>query len=349
MRRGWLARTGDEFVLADERRPAASAAHGARPGRCGRRAARRATSRPPCTSCADGRRCAKWDDRAGEDPLDPVGRRLRPRRQLRRRLPPAAHRRRGAAGLHRELLQPHRLRRVARSAHQPGRRRATSSRASRSAASFPRSTSCSPGYQGGEGIADVILDAVARVKAANPHAVYACDPVMGNAKSGCFVAPAIPVLLRERVVPGGRHHHAEPVRARLPHRHRAGHARLRRSTSADLARAMGPRTVLVTSVERPDRRGGTIEMLAVNDSGAWIVQTPLHPDEGERLGRRDGGAVHGALPRDRRCRRRPRAHDVERVRPAERTHESGERELQLVESQESYAHPRMQFAPRRVR
>src|SRR5699024_9445346 len=47
------------------------------------------------------------------------------------------------------------------------------------------------GYQGGEGIADVILDAVARVKAANPAALYACDPVMGNAKSGCFVAPAI--------------------------------------------------------------------------------------------------------------------------------------------------------------
>ena len=57
------------------------------------------------------------------------------------------------------------------------------------------------GYQGGEGIGDVIIDAVARVKAANPDAVYACDPVMGNAKSGCFVAPAIPVLLRERVVP----------------------------------------------------------------------------------------------------------------------------------------------------
>ncbi|WP_238177000.1 bifunctional hydroxymethylpyrimidine kinase/phosphomethylpyrimidine kinase [Kribbella sp. VKM Ac-2566] len=40
-----------------------------------------------------------------------------------------------------------------------------------------------------------------RVKAANPAAVYSCDPVMGNAKSGCFVAPAIPVLLRDRVVP----------------------------------------------------------------------------------------------------------------------------------------------------
>ena len=47
----------------------------------------------------------------------------------------------------------------------------------------------------------MILDAVARVKAANPAATYTCDPVMGNARSGCFVHPAIPVLMRERIVP----------------------------------------------------------------------------------------------------------------------------------------------------
>ena len=57
------------------------------------------------------------------------------------------------------------------------------------------------GYQGGDDIAGVIVDAVARVKELNPQAVYACDPVMGNAKSGCFVADTIPPLLRDRVVP----------------------------------------------------------------------------------------------------------------------------------------------------
>ena len=66
---------------------------------------------------------------------------------------------------------------------------------------FPAVDAVLSGYQGGEDIGDVILDAVARVKAANPDAIYACDPVMGNARSGCFVHPAIPVLLRERVVP----------------------------------------------------------------------------------------------------------------------------------------------------
>ena len=132
------------------------------------------------------------------------------------------------------------------------------------------------GYQGGEGIGDVIIDAVARVKAANPNAVYACDPVMGNAKSGCFVAPAIPVLLREKVVPV-----ADII---TPNQFELGFLTetepdTLESTlaSVDLARAMGPRTILVTSVERPDREEGTIEMLAVDDAGAWIVQTPHLP------------------------------------------------------------------------
>ena len=129
------------------------------------------------------------------------------------------------------------------------------------------------GYQGSEGIGDVILDAVARVKAANPSAIYSCDPVMGNAKSGCFVAPAIPILLRERVVP-----QADII---TPNQFELGFltgtepADLESTlASADLARDMGPRTILVTSVERPDRPEATIEMLVVNDDGAWIVQTP---------------------------------------------------------------------------
>src|SRR5690606_25511664 len=107
-------------------------------------------------------------------------------------------------------------------------------------------------------------------------AVYSCDPVMGNAKSGCFVAPAIPDLLRDRVVPV-----ADII---TPNQFELGYLTgtepdTLESTleSVDLARKMGPATVLVTSVERPDREDGTIEMLAVDDHGAWIVQTPFLP------------------------------------------------------------------------
>lgn len=204
------------------------------------------------------------------------------------------------------------------------------------------------GYQGSDGIGDVIIEAVGKVKAANPSAVYACDPVMGNAKSGCFVAPAIPVLLRERVVPV-----ADII---TPNQFELGFLTgtepdSLESTlaSVDAARAMGPSTVLVTSVERPDREPDTIEMLAVDDAGAWIVQTPLLPMKANGSGDvtaalftahyRSTGSAADALART-----------VSSVFDLlENTHRSGERELQLVESQETYANPRMQFDVTQVR
>jgi pyridoxine kinase len=204
------------------------------------------------------------------------------------------------------------------------------------------------GYQGSEGIADVILDAVARIKMANPAAIYACDPVMGNATSGCFVAPAIPVLLRERVVPA-----ADII---TPNQFELGYLTgtepdTLESTlnSVDLARAMGPRTVLVTSVERPDREEGTLEMLAVDDDGAWIVSTPQLP-----MTANGSGDVTAALFTAHYRRSGDAADALARAASSvfdllQNTLDSGKRELQLVESQEAYAHPRMQFAVRQVR
>lgn len=213
---------------------------------------------------------------------------------------------------------------------------------------FPQIDAVLSGYQGSEGIGDVILDAAARVKAANPAAVYACDPVMGNAKSGCFVAPAIPVLLRERVVPAADI--ITPNQFELGFLTGTEPADLESTlVSVDLARDMGPRTVLVTSVERPDAPEGTIEMLAVTDDGAWIVQTPRIPMKANGSGDvtaalftahyRASGDAALALARTVSS-----VYDL-----LQNTYDSGERELQLVESQEAYAHPRMQFEVERVR
>ncbi|WP_243225602.1 pyridoxal kinase PdxY [Microbacterium sp. CIAB417] len=204
------------------------------------------------------------------------------------------------------------------------------------------------GYQGSEGIGDVIIDAVKRVKAANPDAVYACDPVMGNAKSGCFVAPAIPELLREKVVPVADI--ITPNQFELGFLTGTEPSTLEETLeSADAARAMGPRTVLVTSVERPDREDGTIEMLAVDDQGAWIVQTPYLPMKANGSGDVTAalftahyvgtGSAQTALERTASS-----VYDLLKL-----TLESGERELQLIEAQEFYAHPRLQFSARQVR
>ncbi|WP_336645556.1 pyridoxal kinase PdxY [Microbacterium sp. USHLN186] len=204
------------------------------------------------------------------------------------------------------------------------------------------------GYQGGEGIGDVIIDAVARVKAVNPDAVYACDPVMGNAKSGCFVAPAIPDLLRDRVVPV-----ADII---TPNQFELGYLTGTEPgdldstlASVDAAMAMGPSTVLVTSVERPDREEGTIEMLAADGSGAWLVSTPHLPMKAN-----GSGDVTAALFTAHYVATGDASLALERTVSSvfallKNTLDSGDRELRLVESQEAFAHPAMEFTARQVR
>lgn len=214
---------------------------------------------------------------------------------------------------------------------------------------FPEIDVVLSGYQGGEGIADVIIDTVARVKKANPHAVYACDPVMGNAKSGCFVAPAIPELLRQRVVP--------VADILTPNQFELGFLTGTEpgsveSTleSADALRARGPRTILVTSVERPDREPDTIEMMVVDDNGAWIVQTPLIPMKANGSGDVTAALFTAHYRRSDRDAADALARTASSVFDLlTNTYESGSRELRLIESQEAYAHPRLQFSVRQVR
>jgi pyridoxine kinase len=172
---------------------------------------------------------------------------------------------------------------------------------------------------------------------------------MGNAKSGCFVAPAIPELLRERVVPVADI--LTPNQFELGFLTGTEPGSIESTLeSADMLRARGPRTILVTSVERPDREADTIEMMVVADEGAWIVQTPLIPMKANGSGdvtaalftahyRRSGGDAADALART--------ASSVFDL--LTNTYESGSRELRLIESQEAYAHPRLQFAVRQVR
>lgn len=201
------------------------------------------------------------------------------------------------------------------------------------------------GYQGGAGIASVILDAVEQVKAANPAATYTCDPVMGNATSGCFVDPAIPPIIRELVVP--RADIITPNQFELGFLTDTSPVSLASTLeSADLALAMGPSTVLVTSVLFTE---GSIGMLAVDGDGAWLVETPRLPMKANGSGDitaalftahlHETGSAASALART--------ASSVFAVLKA--TLESGERELRLIAAQDAIAHPECEFEVRQVR
>ncbi len=132
------------------------------------------------------------------------------------------------------------------------------------------------GYVGDASLGRVVLDAVARVKAANPRAIYCCDPVMGDADRGFFVRPGIPGFMREEAVAAADV--ITPNQFELEFL--AGHAVSSLDdalAAADGARALGPGLVLVTSLLRREAPPGTIEMLVASAEGAWLVGTPLLP------------------------------------------------------------------------
>lgn len=208
------------------------------------------------------------------------------------------------------------------------------------------------GYQGDPAVGAVILDAVAKVKAANPDAVYCCDPVMGDVGRGMFVRPGIPEFMRDEVVP-----QADLI---TPNHFELDFLAGTETTNeaevlaaVDAVRDRGPRQVLVTSVryDDPGWEGDEqlLEMIAVSDEGAWSVTTPLLP-----IAPNGGGDITAALYLAHVLDTGSPAVALERTAASvfavlEATLAAGTRELQIVAAQDAIADPSARFAARRLR
>ena len=136
---------------------------------------------------------------------------------------------------------------------------------------FGRCRAVLSGYLGAPATARVVLDAVARVKAANPDAVYCCDPVIGDSAEGVYVDGDLATAFARDLVPA-----ADLV---VPNAFELGYLTGRPAgtveealAAADAVLAGGPGVVVVTSL--PGRGAGSVANLAVTNSGAWAVETP---------------------------------------------------------------------------
>jgi pyridoxine kinase len=132
------------------------------------------------------------------------------------------------------------------------------------------------GYMGGADVGAAILDVVATVKRANPSARYACDPVIGDAGRGIFVARGIPEFMKERAVPA-----ADII---TPNQFELDYlAGCESRTLADVLAAvmivhdLGPRAILVTSLHTAETPAETIDLLASDETGCFRLRTPKLP------------------------------------------------------------------------
>jgi len=132
------------------------------------------------------------------------------------------------------------------------------------------------GYQGREDIGAMILDAVALVKQRNRAAIYCCDPVLGDEDRGSYVRPGIAEFMRQHVVPAAQI--ITPNQFELTALTGLPVVTMEDVLqAADAARSLGPEVVLITSVGRRDGPPDTMDMVAVDSDGAWLVSTPRLP------------------------------------------------------------------------
>jgi pyridoxine kinase len=213
---------------------------------------------------------------------------------------------------------------------------------------LPRCDALLTGYVGDAALGDVVLDTARKVRAANPKAVWCCDPVLGDVDTGIYVKPGIDVFFRERAIPAAdlitpNHFELE---------HLSGRRIATMAEALDAARSLlkGPRLALITSLRRADALADRIEMVAVNAEAAWRITTPLIGFDimpngtGDMVAALftahwlDNGDVPDALGRA--------ASSVYAV--LEATRAVGERELQVVAAQDRLVSPPKRFTAEKL-
>jgi pyridoxine kinase len=204
------------------------------------------------------------------------------------------------------------------------------------------------GYVGDAALADVVLDTARRVRAANPKAIWCCDPVLGDIDTGIYVKPGIDAFFRDRAIPAADL--ITPNHFELEHLTGRKVACMADALAAARSLLNGPRLALITSLRRSDGLHDQIEMVAVTRDVAWRITTPLIGFEIAPNGTGDtvaalftahwlaSGNVPEALGKA--------ASSIFAV--LETTSAMGERELQLVAAQDRLVAPPRRFTAEKL-
>ncbi|WP_028312373.1 pyridoxal kinase PdxY [Derxia gummosa] len=202
------------------------------------------------------------------------------------------------------------------------------------------------GYLGDAAIGEVILDAVREIREARGAVaddfMYCCDPVIGDVGRGVFVREGITEFQRDRAVPM-----ADVITPnQFEFEQIVGRPLDSTSDAAALARSLGPRVVVITSLRTPDVPAGALRTLCVAGPHAWKIDTPYIDIDPLPNGMGDvfsavflGMLLHGA--------RYPKAlsHAVRVLYALVSKTPPGSRDLPLVAEQNEIVWPSEDFEP----
>lgn len=199
------------------------------------------------------------------------------------------------------------------------------------------------GYMGSADIGHAILSAVARVKSANPKALYCCDPVIGDVGRGIFVRPGIPEFMRDRAM--AMADIVTPNQFELEYLTGQGTKSLAEARSAIATlRAKGPRVVLVTSLLTNETPADSLDLVAADEDGIWRVRTPRLDVSVNGAGDAIAALFLVHFLRSRSAAQALGAAASSIYGLLKRTSEAGSRELVLVAGQDEFVNPARVFA-----
>ncbi|AKJ42235.1 pyridoxal kinase PdxY [Pragia fontium] len=201
------------------------------------------------------------------------------------------------------------------------------------------------GYIGSPEQGKSILEVVAEVKAANPKALYFCDPVMGHPEKGCIVAPGVSEFFCNEALPVSDMMAPNLLELEIL----SGKTITTVDEVVSAARELckkGPKVILVKHLSRAGYRADCFEMALVTPDEAWHINRPL-VDFGPRQPVGVGDITSGLLLVNLLLEKSlPEA--LEHVTAAVyevmlETQRRGEYELQLVAAQEKMVNPEHHF------
>ncbi len=205
------------------------------------------------------------------------------------------------------------------------------------------------GYLGSAEQGDEILAVVAAVKAANPAAIYFCDPVMGHPEKGCIVAPGVTRFLTEQALPVADIMAPNLLELEtLCDTQLADLAQTRAAAHRLLAR--GVKMVLVKHLGRAASQAGRFEMLLATNEGDYLIARPLYEFARQPVG---VGDLISALMLANLQAGFEAVAAFERTNAAVdavllRTWQADAYELQLIDAQSAFAEPQIEHRAERL-
>jgi len=200
------------------------------------------------------------------------------------------------------------------------------------------------GYLGDATTGPVLLDIVEQVRAANPRALFCCDPVIGDVDTGSYVTTGIAEFFRDRAL--ALADIITPNRFELEYL--TGHTVATVAEAGGAAAALGalgPRIVLVTSIEV---EGDRLAMLAAGPDGVWAVDTPRLPVMLNGCGDVTAALFLGRLLRGESLADALAATAASMYGVIETTMRLGRYELALVAAQDELVAPSLKLAPQKL-